>query len=77
MWMGIKIVSVWITALVLGLTLRAILPNLPGLHIMRKGVGFVFPMNRLAFWVCVMTGFVAGAILMVKAMLRDLGLNLH
>ena len=75
MRVGIKIGLIWSAGLLLGLFLRTVLPTLPGLFIMRKDVGFVLPLNRLAFWVCLIIGFVVGTIFMVRAMAQDLGLR--
>jgi len=71
--MWLKIVCMCVGGLLLGLALRTVLPQSPGLFIMGNREGLVLPLNRLAFWVCVVIGLVAGAIMMGKAMLRDLG----
>jgi hypothetical protein len=73
MYMWLKIACMWVGGFLLGLALRTVLPQSPGLFIMGKHHGFVLPLNRLAFWVCPAIGLVAGGITMGKAMLRDLG----
>ncbi len=75
MRIGIVVASIWSGALLLGLTLRSLLPAMPALFIVRKSVGYVLPTNRLAFWTCVIIGLVWGIILIARAMVQDLGLS--
>lgn len=64
-----------IAGLLVGLMLRSVLPAGFGLDIVRGNVAHVFPLTRLAFWVSVMSGILVGLILIVKAMLQDLGVG--
>jgi hypothetical protein len=70
----LKIVVVCGAGILIGLASRAFLPDWPGSYIMGKKSGFVVlvPLNRLAFWVCVLTGTLVGIVFMFKAMLQDL-----
>ena len=73
MGIGFKIISLCGGGLLLGLALRAVLPQTPAPFVMFKDQGFVLPLNRLAFWVCLLAGLAAGGITMARAMVRDLG----
>ena len=72
---AIEIVIIWGGALLLGLALRALLPSWPGVHFTWKQWSFVImrPPNRVAFWICLIAGLSIGSVLLVDAMLRDLG----
>ena len=72
---GIKVASIWSAGLLLGLALRRFLPALPGVFMMRKAGGIVLPLNRVAFWFCLVIGLVTGVVVMVRAMAQDLGLR--
>ncbi|MGH9455109.1 MAG: hypothetical protein ACRD2O_14190 [Terriglobia bacterium] len=72
---GGKIVLTLCGLLAMGLVMRATLPHISGLVVMRKGQTFLLPFNRIAFWVCVIAGVVASGVVMIRAMLRDLGLR--
>lgn len=70
MQIGIEIASIWAAGILLGLALRATLPSHLGLGVTFKHVVIGMPLNRLAFWVCVMAGLILGGILIVKAVRR-------
>jgi hypothetical protein len=73
--MWLKIFCMCVGGFLLGLALRTVLPQSPRLFIMGNRERLVLPLNRLAFWACVLIGLVTGAILVGKAMLRDHGLR--
>lgn len=70
-----QIISIWAGALLLGLALRTWLPHWPGVHFTWGRWSFALnrPQNRVAFWICLTVGLAVGGVLVIKAMLRDLG----
>jgi hypothetical protein len=72
---GTKIAVGMCGMVLVGSVLRATLPHFSGITIMRKGQTFLLPLNRVAFWACAMAAVVAGAVLVIRALLHDLGLR--
>jgi len=56
----------------LGAALRALLPSGPGIFVAGRGRTLFLPLNRLAFWACVLSALVLAAMALVRAMLDDL-----
>jgi hypothetical protein len=73
----VEIVSIWGAGLLVGLALRVSLRRWQGVHFSTKRWGYtlLLPPGRVAFWICVTSGLLLGLVLLVKAMLRDLGLR--
>lgn len=73
----VEIVSIWGAGLLVGLVLRVSLRRWHGVHLSCKRWGYVLmlPPGRVAFWICVTLGLALGLVLLVKVMLRDLGLD--
>jgi hypothetical protein len=68
-----KTIIIWAAGLLIGMALRVSLPTLPSIFITHKETHVVLPLNRLAFWACVLIALVLGTIEMVRAMAYDLG----
>jgi hypothetical protein len=55
----------------LGYVLKTVLPGSSVITLEWKAQQYYIPFNIAAFWACVAVGAIAGAIQMVRAMLRD------
>ena len=68
-WLKIAALS----SVALALALRAFLPSAPSLFVTVARGHVVLPLNRLAFWACLLIALSIGVVMMGKAMLWDLG----
>ncbi len=71
----IKIVGTLIAGVISGVVLRVVIPLRWGIFFMGKETGHVIPLNRLAFWACLLVAIGFGAIQLIKAFGRDLGIS--
>lgn len=71
----VKIVGTLIAGISCGVVLRVLIPVRWGIFLMRKHVGHVFAVNRLAFWACLLGGIALCLIQLAKVLARDLGLS--
>ena len=68
-----KIALVWAGGFVLALTVRALLPDKLGIPIY-DGQGFIMvPYSRAGFWTCLLAAVTVTALVVIRAMLADLG----
>ncbi len=69
-----KVLILWGAGLLTGLILRAIIPpsTFPSLFIVREKETYVLPLNRIAFWICIGAGLVAGLLPLAKVIMHDL-----
>jgi len=68
----IRIASASGVAVFLGTALRFVLPSGPGIFVAGRARTVFLPLNRLAFWACILSALVLAAIALVRAMAEDL-----
>lgn len=69
---AIKVASVWIVGLMGGCLLRTLLPPNWFLFTTHANAGYVYPVNRVAFWVCVITASLVTTGWVIRLCLQDL-----
>jgi len=67
-----KLTSIWVLACLLGIMLREFLPHARGFGITHRGLGYLVPYNKLAFWGCLL----AGTLILFASILRLVGKDL-
>jgi hypothetical protein len=71
--LALRIFIVWAAGVVLAVGVRALLPDKMGLTIYaRQGPVFV-PFSRLGFWTCLLAAVTVTALVVIRAMLADIG----
>jgi hypothetical protein len=72
MILGIKVASVWIVGLLGGCLLRALLPSNWFIFTTRASAGYVYPVNRVAFWACLIAASLVTTAWVIRLCLQDL-----
>jgi len=73
--LGLRIGIVWAAGILLAVAVRAMLPDKMGLTLY-GGQGPVFiPFSRLGFWTCLLAAVTVTALVVIRAMLADVGLR--
>jgi len=68
----IEIASVWMVALFGGWLLRIFLPSNWFIFTARAGAGYVYPVNRIAFWACLIVATLITAPWAARLCIHDL-----
>lgn len=69
---GIKIACIWVVALLVGWLLRTWLPANWFIFSTRTSVGYVYPLNRIAFWACLMLACIVTTAWVIRLCVLDL-----
>jgi len=73
--LGLRIGIVWAAGILLAVAVQAVLPDKAGLTLY-TGQGPLFvPFSRLGFWTCLLAALTVTALVVIRAMLADIGLR--
>ncbi len=73
--LALRIAIVWVAGMVLAVAVRALLPGGMGVTLAGRHGTLFIPFSRLGFWTCVLAMLTVTALVVVRAMLLDLGLR--
>jgi hypothetical protein len=73
--LGLRIGIVWAAGILLAVGVRAVLPNKLGITFYGSHEPVFVPFSRLGFWTCLLAAVTVTALVVVRAMLADLGVR--
>lgn len=73
---AIKIASVWVVALLGGWLLRAVIPSNWSVFTMRGKAGYLYHVNQIAFWLCLIVASIVTAGWIIRLCIQDLRIRL-
>jgi hypothetical protein len=73
--LAFRIAFVWAAGFVLAVSVRAILPDQMGFTFAGRQAALFVPFSRIGFWTCILAAVTVTALVVVRAMLGDLGLG--
>ena len=68
-----RILFVWAGGLLLAVTVRSLLPEQSGLSFSSAKTTLFIPYSRMGFWTCVWAAVTVTVLVVVRAMLADIG----
>jgi hypothetical protein len=71
--LAFRIAIVWTMGFLLAVAVNALLPNKLGLTLYGKETALLVPFNRIGFWTCLLAAVTVTALVVVRAMLTDIG----
>jgi len=73
--LGIRIAMIWAGGFVFAVLARVLLPDEYGIPFMGRHSTQIIPFSRAGFWTCLLAALTVTAMIVVHAMLVDLGLR--
>ncbi len=73
--LALRIAIVWAGGFIFAVGIRAILPEKLGFNITGAQSTLFVPFDRVGFWTCVLAALTVTGLVVVRAMLADLGLH--
>jgi hypothetical protein len=71
--LAFRIAIVWAGGVPSGVAVRALLPEQAGVTIAGRQTALFVPFSRIGFWTCLLAALTVTALVVVRAMLLDLG----
>jgi hypothetical protein len=71
--LAFRIAIVWTGGFLLAAAVNALMPNKVGLTLYGKETALLVPFNRIGFWTCLLAAVTVTALVVVRAMLTDIG----
>ncbi|MGA3049088.1 MAG: hypothetical protein ABSD67_20810 [Terracidiphilus sp.] len=71
--LGFRIAIVWAAGILLAVAVRASLPSGSGLTFPGQKATLFVPYDRLGFWTCMLAAFTVTGLVVIRAMLLDIG----
>ncbi|MGC1462401.1 MAG: hypothetical protein WA802_09385 [Terracidiphilus sp.] len=71
--LAFRIAIVWTGGFLLAVAVNALLPNKVGLTLTGSETTLMVPFNRIGFWTCLLAAVTVTALVVVRAMLTDIG----
>jgi hypothetical protein len=71
--LAIRIAIVWALGFILAVTVRSLLPDHAGFTLTGAQPALFLPFSRIGFWICVLAALTVTALVVIRAMLLDLG----
>ena len=68
-----RIAIVWAGGFILATVVRALLPDQAGFRFVSGQAHIFLPFSRLGFWTCLLAAVTVTALVVIRAMLADLG----
>jgi hypothetical protein len=68
-----RIAIVWAGGFILAVAVRALLPDQAGLTLAGRQATLFVPFSRIGFWTCLLAAVTVTALVVIRAMLLDLG----
>ncbi len=73
--LGLRLAIVWAGGFVFAVAVRVLLPDEAGVPFAGKQSAQLIPYSRIGFWTCLLAALTVSAMIVVHAMLVDLGLR--
>jgi hypothetical protein len=73
--LAFRIAIVWAAGILVAVVVRALLPGETGLTFTGSKSAFFVPYDRLGFWTCMLAALTVTGLVVIRAMLVDIGLN--
>jgi len=74
--LGFRIAIVWTAGFLVAVAVNALLPDKVGLTLYGKESALLVPFNRIGFWTCLLAAVTVTALVILRAMLADIGWRL-
>jgi hypothetical protein len=71
--LAFRIAIVWTGGFLLAVAVNVLLPDKVGLTLYGKQTALLVPFNRIGFWVCLLAALTVTALVVLRAMLADIG----
>jgi hypothetical protein len=71
--LAFRIAIVWAAGFILAVAVRALLPDQAGFTLVGGQGSLFLPFSRLGFWTCVLAALIVTFMVVIRAMLLDLG----
>jgi hypothetical protein len=71
--LAFRIAIVWTAGLLLAVAVNALPPEKLGLTIYGKETALMVPFNRVGFWTCLLAAVTVSALVVLRAILADIG----
>ena len=71
--LGFRIAIVWTAGFLLAVAVNALLPDKVGLTLYWQRDALLVPFNRIGFWTCLLAAVTVTALVVLRAMVADLG----
>jgi hypothetical protein len=71
--LAFRIAIVWTAGFLLAVAVNALLPDKVGLTLTGSATTLLVPFNRIGFWTCLLAAVTVTALVMIRAMLADIG----
>ena len=73
--LSFRIAIVWTAGFLLAVAVNALLPDKIGLTLYGRDTALMVPFNRIGFWTCLLAAVTVTALVVLRAMMTDLGLR--
>lgn len=73
--LSIRIAIVWAGGFILAVSIRALLPETLGFNIPTSQSTLFVPYDRVGFWTCVLAALTVTGLVVIRAMIADLGFH--
>ncbi len=73
--LGFRIAIVWTAGFLLAVAVNALLPDKLGITVYARDSALLVPFNRIGFWTCLLAAVTVTALVVIRAMMTDLGLR--
>ncbi len=73
--LAIRIAIVWSGGFIFAVSIRAALPEKLGFNITTQQSTLFVPFDRVGFWTCVLAALTVTGLVVIRAMIADLGLR--
>jgi len=73
--LAFRIAIVWVAGILLAVAVRATLPSGTGLTFTGARTTLFVPYDRIGFWTCMLAALTVTGLVVIRAMLLDIGLN--
>lgn len=71
--LGFRIAIVWSAGFVLAVAVNTLLSDKTGITLYGKETALIVPYSRLGFWTCILAALTVTALVVLRAMLADIG----
>ena len=71
--LALRIAIVWTAGFLLAVAVQALLPDKVGVTLYGKETTLMVPFNRIGFWTCLLAAVTVTALVVLRAMIADIG----
>jgi hypothetical protein len=73
--LAFRIAIVWVAGILVAVAVRALLPAAAGLTFTGSKTTLFVPYDRIGFWTCMLAALTVSGLVVIRAMLLDIGWN--